>query len=239
MAGRYWLLEFRDRHPTLSLRCPEATSLGRAPNFNKFTVGKFFENLRCLLKKHDFVPKKYIQRERDNSHNCLQTSQGFGFQWQKQIGQVTSGERGSLVTMSCQAFNQPMNRSNILSEFAKTGIYSINDSIFTEDDFLMFSVMDRLDPTYSIGDASTSTNNGKVKRIASLKKLLPLDFAMISSKDVVPILKVAPRKMTVGKRVKRRTRILTNSKEIREIEQVENEKKRKSRVCQKENRRRI
>ncbi|KAF2897324.1 hypothetical protein ILUMI_08851 [Ignelater luminosus] len=57
MAGRNWLLGFRDWHPTLSLRCPEVTSFGKVSSFIKFTVGKFFENLRCLLKKRDFAPK--------------------------------------------------------------------------------------------------------------------------------------------------------------------------------------
>ena len=41
-AGKHWYYDFMCRHPDLSLRQPEPTSLGRAKGFNRKSVGEFF-----------------------------------------------------------------------------------------------------------------------------------------------------------------------------------------------------
>ena len=43
-TGRDWMWSFMKRH-NLSLRSPEATTLGRATSFNRATVGVFFKNI--------------------------------------------------------------------------------------------------------------------------------------------------------------------------------------------------
>lgn len=43
-ASYDWLRGFMHRHNTLSLRSPQATSLGRSTNFNETTVKEFFAN---------------------------------------------------------------------------------------------------------------------------------------------------------------------------------------------------
>ncbi|CAJ1059690.1 protein ALP1-like isoform X1 [Xyrichtys novacula] len=54
-AGGDWFGRFLvSRH--LSVRTPQATSLGRATAFNKTTVGEFFDNLAAVMDRHTFPP---------------------------------------------------------------------------------------------------------------------------------------------------------------------------------------
>jgi hypothetical protein len=54
IAGRDWLFGFQKRHPGLSLRVPEATSVARAKAFNKPVVSKFFDLLKAEYQKHNY-----------------------------------------------------------------------------------------------------------------------------------------------------------------------------------------
>ena len=56
MAGKEWLRQFLKRHPSLSIRVPQATSIARATAFNPHTVSKFFEKLGELFDKYKFHP---------------------------------------------------------------------------------------------------------------------------------------------------------------------------------------
>lgn len=56
-AGVDWCRDIMKRHPEISIRVPEATSLTRAMNFNKPNVNKFFENLKNLNERFNFPPE--------------------------------------------------------------------------------------------------------------------------------------------------------------------------------------
>ena len=52
MAGDEWLIGFMKSHSTLSLRQPEAYSLGRAIAFNRHNVQIFFEKLQEVFNRN-------------------------------------------------------------------------------------------------------------------------------------------------------------------------------------------
>ncbi|XP_018560825.1 uncharacterized protein LOC108903210 [Anoplophora glabripennis] len=102
IAGEQWYSNFMRRHPELSLRTPESTSIARACGFNRPQVQRFFENLKTAREKHNL--------ELDNIYNVdetgIQTSakrppKVISTKGKKQVGSISSVERGQLVTAIC------------------------------------------------------------------------------------------------------------------------------------------
>ena len=63
MAGKDFYYQFMKRHPDLSLRSAESTSLQRATGFNKQQVDLFYDKLTALLTKFSFSPSRIFNAD--------------------------------------------------------------------------------------------------------------------------------------------------------------------------------
>lgn len=100
MAGKDFYYEFMSRHQELSLRTAESTSLQRAAGFNKAQVSRFFDHLATLIERHNFSPANIFNADETGVsvvHN--NTLKVISVKGKKQVGKLTSAERGRNVTI--------------------------------------------------------------------------------------------------------------------------------------------
>ncbi|XP_012559336.1 uncharacterized protein LOC101239882 [Hydra vulgaris] len=98
IASVEWLRGFMMRHKDLSVRKPESTSLSRATSFNKTNVNTFFEKLTSIYKKYRFPSHMIFNTDETGCSTVSAPPNIIAAKGSKQVGQVTSAERGTLVT---------------------------------------------------------------------------------------------------------------------------------------------
>ena len=100
MAGNDWFSSFLKRNPTISVRTPEATSIARAMCFNKPYVEHFFSKLTDVMDRYKLEPNDIWNMDETGVTPVLKPSQIVASKGSKQVGAVTSAERGVLVTVA-------------------------------------------------------------------------------------------------------------------------------------------
>lgn len=98
-AGKDWMRGYFTRNQTLSLRKPEPTSLSRSTSFNKTNVENFFNNLKTVYESKDFRPENIYNLDETGFTTVHRLQKIVAFKGAKQVGKITSAERGSLVTV--------------------------------------------------------------------------------------------------------------------------------------------
>ncbi|XP_046994508.1 MFS-type transporter clz9-like [Schistocerca americana] len=98
MAGLEWLRAFMKRN-RLSLRTPEQTSISWATGFTEANVKMFFDNLICLKAKYRFEPQDIYNLDETAATTVQKPPKVLAQTGCTTVGQATSAEKGSLVTM--------------------------------------------------------------------------------------------------------------------------------------------
>ncbi|XP_039751300.1 uncharacterized protein LOC120627373 [Pararge aegeria] len=100
MAGEVWLRSFMKRHPVLSLRLPQPTSIARATSFNRTNVQLFFQNYTAVVDKHKLQGKDIWNVDESGITTVQKPDRVIARRGQKQVSAMTSAERGTLVTIA-------------------------------------------------------------------------------------------------------------------------------------------
>ena len=127
-AGEDWAAQFLKRHPGLTLRSPEATSMTRLSGFNRVQVDRFYALLKGELESKKFQPQR-IYNVNESGITTVQTpGKILAKKGGKQVGRIVSAEKGVTTTIVCVGdFVPPMfifkrkRWTNLLTKSCPTG----------------------------------------------------------------------------------------------------------------------
>lgn len=230
-AGKDWLYGFCKRHKDkLSIRTPTGTSFDRAKGFNRESVKLFFDLLEDEYEKHKF-PATHIYNVDETGLSVVQNklSKVIGKKGKRQIGAMTSAERGSLITViSCMSaagnfvppyFIFPRKNHNVqLMKDAPPGSQSschlsgwVQLEIFTKwfQHFLQFSRPSKETPVLLVLDGHYShTRNVEVINLARQNGVVIISLPPHSTHKLQPLDRafMSPLKTYYNAEIRRFTR---------------------------------
>lgn len=102
-AGKKWFYAFMRRHPELSFRQPEATSMARATAFNKERVGAFFDLYERTIKSDTTTipPARIFNMDETGLQTVQKPQKILAKKGKHQVGGIVSAERGETTTCVC------------------------------------------------------------------------------------------------------------------------------------------
>jgi DDE superfamily endonuclease len=101
-AGQDWFKSFLEINPEVSVRAPEATSIGHLSSFNKPQVDRFFQLLGEVMTTHNFSASRVFNCDESGLPTVpTKLQKVVHLKGARRVPKVTSAECGTNVTVVC------------------------------------------------------------------------------------------------------------------------------------------